>query len=97
MNWNAADNFINATNMYGDPVDLSKISINGNVDNKPGVYNISYNYINAAGENVQKTINVKVLMSKANLNLKNTIITQGSTFNKNDNIIDVYDMYGKKN
>ncbi|CAK1249310.1 Uncharacterized conserved protein RhaS [Fructobacillus cardui] len=43
--WTAADNFTSATDENGNPVDLSKVTVDGSVDTtKPGSYPITYTY-----------------------------------------------------
>ena len=46
--WKALDNFDSATNEYGQPIDIGKITVDGSdIDtNAPGTYNANYSYHN---------------------------------------------------
>ncbi|WP_220752175.1 BspA family leucine-rich repeat surface protein [Apilactobacillus xinyiensis] len=93
--WNFKDNFINATDMYGNPLDLNNLTTSGNADlSKVGTYSVIYSYKNAAGETIDQSANVNVINSKADIETKNTSLYVNNIWNPQSNLSSVKDMYG---
>ncbi len=93
--WNFKDNFINATDMYGNPLDLNNLTTSGNVDlSKLGTYSVIYSYKNAAGETIDQSANVNVINSKADIETKDTSLYVNNIWNPQSNLSSVKDMYG---
>ncbi|EKP7340238.1 BspA family leucine-rich repeat surface protein [Listeria monocytogenes] len=64
--WNSEDNFLDATDSAGDPVDFKDITVTGSVDTtQPGVYTVTYSY---GGITSTATITVLETMSASWIN-----------------------------
>ncbi|PWG00459.1 bacterial Ig-like domain-containing protein [Levilactobacillus bambusae] len=95
-NWKASDNFTNATDANGNPIDFSKVKVSGVVNTgRPGDYQITYSYMDAFGKTVSKTITVHVIASQASVTGKNSTINSGSAWNPKDNFVGATDANGK--
>ena len=59
--WKALDNFDSATNEYGQPIDIGKITVDGSdIDtNAPGTYNVNYSYHNVI-QTAKVVVNVNI-------------------------------------
>lgn len=59
--WNPADNFDSAMNSDGSPVPLSTVTVSGAPKaDKPGVYAVTYSFLDKAGFVESKTVNITV-------------------------------------
>lgn len=62
--WQAADNFVNATDENGQPVDFANVTVTGDdaVDTAtPGSYQVTYSYTDGFGNTITKTVTVTVM------------------------------------
>lgn len=90
-NWNAKDNFDQATNKDGEKIDFQDITVTGSVNsNTPGTYEISYLY-----DGVKAIARVTVLKNYATLIVKDSVLTTGDTWNAQDNFIKALDRDGR--
>ena len=61
--WNAADNFVSATDANGKDLSLADLKVSGSVDpTKAGSYDVTYSYTDAAGNTVTKTATITVIV-----------------------------------
>ncbi|EAC4617292.1 BspA family leucine-rich repeat surface protein [Listeria monocytogenes] len=87
--WNASDNFLGATDATGAPVAFQDITVTGSVDTtQPGVYKVDYSY-----DGVTSTATITVLAPVV-VNVKNSTLMQGDTWNASDNFLDATDDAG---
>ncbi|WP_338352265.1 bacterial Ig-like domain-containing protein, partial [Fructobacillus tropaeoli] len=69
--WTPADNFSGATDENGQPVDLSKVTVDGKVDpTTPGTYPVTYSYTDAQGNKQSQTATITVVASKDSITIK---------------------------
>ncbi|EAF4531715.1 DUF5011 domain-containing protein, partial [Listeria monocytogenes serotype 1/2a] len=87
--WNASDNFLDATDDAGNPVAFQDITVTGSVDTtQPGVYKVDYSY-----DGVTSTATITVLAPVV-VNVKDSTVMQGDTWNTSDNFLDATDDTG---
>lgn len=88
--WSAADNFVSATDQYGNPVDLSQITVSGQPDlTQPGSYEVTYTY-----NGVSSTATITVKENKLALNVHDSTIYVGDTWNAEDNFDSAFNKDG---
>jgi LPXTG-motif cell wall-anchored protein len=76
--WNPADNFNNATDAQGDPVDIKDVKVSGTVDEtKPGTYDVTYSYTDEFGNVVSDTITITVVASPASVEGHDSTVVAG--------------------
>ncbi|MFK4927025.1 bacterial Ig-like domain-containing protein [Lactococcus garvieae] len=87
--WNAEDNFVSATDAFGNPLSFSDVTVTGTVDtSKAGVYPITY-----TNGSVSQTINVTVDDLSA-IKAKDSTLHVGDTWKAEDNFISATDALG---
>ncbi|MBC1910459.1 BspA family leucine-rich repeat surface protein, partial [Listeria innocua] len=87
--WNASDNFLDATDSTGNPVSFQDITVTGSVDTtQPGVYKVDYSY-----DGITSTATITVLAPVV-VNVKDSTLIQGDTWNASDNFLDATDDAG---
>ncbi|WP_285017235.1 bacterial Ig-like domain-containing protein, partial [Lactococcus garvieae] len=88
--WKPEDNFDNAVDKEGNPVDFSQVKVSGTVDNtKPGKYDITYTF-----DGVSKTITVTVLDIKTSIFAHDSTIYVGDAWKPEDNFDNAVDKEG---
>ena len=93
--WNAEDNFTSATDENGDAIDFSKVTVSGSVDTtKPGSYDITYTYTDAAGNPTSQKITVTVSASEASLDVLDSSVKVGDAWSAKDNFNSAVDANG---
>jgi len=97
--WEAKDNFVSATDKYGDPLELVgsyPIDFEGSVDtDTPGVYEVTY--MHKAKDEYdpwKKTAKVTVKENKTTLKVKDTTLYVGDSWTLADNFISATDKDG---
>ncbi|KMK53844.1 Pesticidal crystal protein cry22Aa [Fructobacillus sp. EFB-N1] len=96
--WKPADNVTAAKDEYGNPVDISKISVSGDVDtSKLGVYPVTYSYTDGQGKSFNVVANVTVEDNQTQLQAKNSTLIAGlkTTWQPSDNLQTGIDADGK--
>lgn len=84
--WNAADNFVSATDADGTGIDFKSVNVSGSVDpTKPGDYEVTYSYTDAGGNQVSAKATITVVSSKANINGHDSTIDQGDSWTPQNN------------
>ncbi|MFC6202649.1 beta strand repeat-containing protein, partial [Lactiplantibacillus nangangensis] len=84
--WNAKDNFIGGTDENGDALDFSQVTVSGTVNtNKPGSYDVTYSYTDAAGNPTSQTVTITVSDSNASIDAADSAVKVGSTWTAKDN------------
>ncbi|EDO1145664.1 DUF5011 domain-containing protein [Listeria innocua] len=90
-NWKEQDNFVSATDKFGQAIDFNSVKVTGSVDiQTPGKYRITYSI-----EGASTTITVTVLADQSNLVAKNSTIYVGDKWQSKDNFVSATDKYGK--
>ncbi|WP_053072660.1 bacterial Ig-like domain-containing protein [Lactiplantibacillus herbarum] len=81
--WNAKDNFVSGTDADGNAISFDDVEVSGEkVDtSKPGTYKVTYAYTDKYGNQVSKTVTVTVVATKANIDVKDVTVTEGSSWN----------------
>ncbi|UWF34402.1 bacterial Ig-like domain-containing protein [Pediococcus acidilactici] len=95
--WTAADNFDEATDAEGNPVDLKNVTVQGKVDpHTPGDYEVTYSYTDVSGNIVSKTITAHVIASQASVDGHDSTLIAGpnSKWNSADNFDGAKDAEG---
>ncbi|MFC6295303.1 bacterial Ig-like domain-containing protein [Lactiplantibacillus daoliensis] len=95
--WQAADNFVGAKDADGQALTLDDLEVTGNVDTTtPGEYTVTYRYIDKAGNDLNKTVTVKVHASQAAVVAKDATVTAGATakWTPNDSFVSGTDADG---
>ncbi len=89
--WQAADNFVDATDADRNPVNLSTVTVSGEVNTVvPGVYPVTYQ-----NGSITKIAYVTVLPEdKTSINAKDSTINKGTEWNPIDNFVDGTDETG---
>ena len=88
--WQAADNFVFATDKAGNPVDISQVTLSGEVNTKvAGDYTVVYSY---AGQESKAVVHV--LAMQESLSVKDSSIYVGDTWTASDNFISATDKSG---
>ncbi|MFC4652413.1 BspA family leucine-rich repeat surface protein [Lactococcus nasutitermitis] len=60
--WTPEDNFVSATDEYGNPLTLDDLVITSTVDTAaPGTYNVTYSYTDVEGDTVSQTATITVV------------------------------------
>lgn len=86
--WNAADNFVSATDAYGNALRFSDITYKGQVEiKKPGNYVVTYSYNDIQGNNIIQDAVIMVDIPRTSIYVKDIIIAQGSNWNAADNFV----------
>lgn len=89
-NWAATDNFVEATDRYGDEVPFSQITVTGTVDTQTaGDYEVIY----ANGEKKAKAT-IHVLENQEAIEAKDSTIVLGSAWEAEDNFVSATDKDG---
>ncbi|EAC7083896.1 BspA family leucine-rich repeat surface protein [Listeria monocytogenes] len=87
--WKPEDNFLSALDNAENPVDFKDITVTGSVDTtQPGVYKVDYSY-----DGVTSTATITVLAPVV-VNVKDSTLIQGDTWNASDNFLDATDDAG---
>ncbi|HBM3583190.1 TPA: bacterial Ig-like domain-containing protein [Listeria innocua] len=90
-NWKGQDNFVSATDKFGQAIDFNSVKVTGSVDiQTPGKYRITYSI-----EGASTTITVTVLADQSDLVAKNSTIYVGDKWQSKDNFVSATDKYGK--
>ncbi|MFT9137671.1 MAG: GH32 C-terminal domain-containing protein [Liquorilactobacillus satsumensis] len=77
--WTAADNFIEATDIKGNAVPLSAVSVSGSVDpTKVGSYKVTYSYTDSQKKTVNQVAIVTVRPSLAAIDAQDGTLNAGS-------------------
>ncbi|GAK31589.1 hypothetical protein WOSG25_110670 [Weissella oryzae SG25] len=96
--WLKEDNFLDATDDYGNQIDLSdnRISVTGSVDtDKVGTYSVVYSYTGIDKTNTEKaTITVK--LDKSSIKTQDSTLQNGKEWVRADNLVEVIDEDGNK-
>ncbi|EGO2510993.1 bacterial Ig-like domain-containing protein, partial [Enterococcus faecalis] len=88
--WQAEDNFLSAIDKYGVDVPFTELTVEGTVDtSKAGTYEITYHY-----GSFTKTAKITVAENQTNINVKDTTIVVGDTWQAEDNFLSAIDKYG---
>ncbi|MDF4035866.1 BspA family leucine-rich repeat surface protein [Staphylococcus aureus] len=88
--WQAEDNVLSATDKYGLDVPVTELTVDGTVDtNKLGDYEVTYHY-----GPFTKTAKITVVENQTNINVKDTTIVVGDTWQAEDNFLSAIDKYG---
>ncbi|WP_237729230.1 bacterial Ig-like domain-containing protein, partial [Lacticaseibacillus paracasei] len=95
--WNAADNFVSATDADGNGIDFKSVNVSGSVDpTKPGDYEVTYSYTDAGGNQVSAKATITVVSSKASIKAKDSTLVAGpdTKWNAADNFVSATDADG---
>ncbi|EOH8749955.1 bacterial Ig-like domain-containing protein [Enterococcus faecalis] len=96
--WEAKDNFVSATDKYGDPKELNDryIDFEGSVDtDTPGVYEVTYmNREKDLYDPWKKIAKVTVKENKATLKVKDSTLYVGDNWTSADNLVSATDKEG---
>lgn len=91
--WTAKDNFVNATDQYGNTVDFSQITVSGQPDlSLPGTYKVNYTY---DGVTSTATIIVKENLTKVNVHDSVLYLGEDAFWTAEDNFDNAFDKEGK--
>lgn len=91
--WEAADNFISATDKDGQMIPFEQISVEGTVDTtKVGIYSIKY----ITADNVSIAITVTVKADESVFELKDSTLYLGDKWQAEDNFVKALDKDGKE-
>ncbi|MFD2253883.1 BspA family leucine-rich repeat surface protein [Lactococcus formosensis subsp. bovis] len=89
--WEAKDNFISATNRFGEDVEFDQVTVEGDVDtDKAGTYKVTYAY-----DGVEATAEIVVKAIQTSVQVKDSSIFVGETWEAQDNFISATDRYGE--
>ena len=96
--WQAADNFISATNSDGSVLSLADLTTTDNLDlTKAGSYTVTYQFTDKNGNVYSKDVTVEVVDSKADLDAKGSTMVAGPNnvaWQAGDNFVSAHDAYG---
>ncbi|MFS1069000.1 bacterial Ig-like domain-containing protein [Enterococcus casseliflavus] len=88
--WQEEDNFDGALDKDGNPVDFQDITVEGNVDtNTPGTYQVNYRY-----DGVTSTATITVKTNQTAVNVHDSTIYVGDSWQAEDNFDSVLDKDG---
>lgn len=90
--WSPVDNFVNATDVYGNHVDFSEITVSGDVDTtRAGTYDITYSY-----QGVSSIAKITVKENQTAVNVHDSIlyIGQDANWTPDDNFDTAFDKDG---
>nr|WP_256470367.1 bacterial Ig-like domain-containing protein [Fructobacillus americanaquae] len=86
--WTPGDNFTGATDENGQPVDLSKVTVSGNVDTQtPGSYPVTYTYTDGSGNVFTQTVTITVAANVAPASNANQDSSTGMTTNSASQLV----------
>ncbi len=89
--WQPEDNFVSATDRYGETVDFDRITVEGTVDtDTAGTYKVTYTY-----DGVSATAEITVKESQTSVNVKDSSLFVGEAWNAQDNFVSATDRYGE--
>ncbi|WP_242359416.1 BspA family leucine-rich repeat surface protein [Lactococcus petauri] len=89
--WTAQDNFVSATDRYGESVPFNRIAVEGTVDtDTAGTYKVTYTY-----DGVSATAEIKVKESQTSVQVKDSSLFVGEAWNAQDNFVSATDRYGE--
>ena len=89
--WKPEENFVSATDKTGQDVPFEKITVSGQVDtSKAGVYPIVYSY-----EGKEETANVTVKADQSKLEVKDSTIYVGDSWEAEENFVSATDKTGQ--
>lgn len=78
--WKAQDNFVSATNTYGEPVSFSEMKIDGTVTmDELGVQKIVYSFVDSTGKIIKKAATVTVVKNQQSITASNYTMKLGGT------------------
>lgn len=90
--WQPEDNFVNAKNKYGYDVWFDSIKVTGTVNTKvPGTYKVTYSY---DGVSAEATIVVKALPNHTSVQVKDSEMYAGESWEAKDNFVSATDKNG---
>lgn len=95
--WTPLETFAGATDVHGVEIPFSEINIDGDLDvdtNKAGTYKVTYSIDTPVG--VKTAVSTITVISKESLEIKDTTIYVGDSYNKRDTFLSATDVYGKK-
>lgn len=93
--WDPTMNLESLVDQDGETVSVDNIKVTGSVNTStPGEYLITYSYTDSTGKLITSSPLVTVVSSKANIDLKDTTISVGDRWSKNDNLVHATDAYG---
>ncbi|WP_171000648.1 bacterial Ig-like domain-containing protein [Lactiplantibacillus pingfangensis] len=94
--WQAADNFISATDVDGQAISLQNITVEGTVQTEtPGDYPVTYHFTDSRGNEYVKTITVHVAASQAALKTNDSTVQVGDNWQASDNVAIAKDINGQ--
>ena len=94
--WQAADNFISATDVDGQAISLQNITVEGTVQTEtPGDYPVTYHFTDSRGNEYAKTITVHVAASQAALKTNDSTVQVGDNWQASDNVAIAKDINGQ--
>lgn len=96
--WQPSDNFVSATDAYGNAVSFNAITVTGAEDvntHQIGTYTVHYRYTDAFGHQVTKPALVHVVATKADIVVKNLTLKVGQTWTAADSFVSATDATGK--
>ncbi|MDT2551688.1 bacterial Ig-like domain-containing protein [Lactococcus petauri] len=89
--WQPEDNFVSATDSYGETVSFDRITVEGTVDtDTAGTYKVTYSY-----DGVSATAEITVKESQTSVNVKNSALFVGENWTAQDNFVSATDRYGE--
>ncbi|RGB57913.1 BspA family leucine-rich repeat surface protein [Lactococcus petauri] len=89
--WQPEDNFVSATDRYGETVPFNRITVEGTVDtDTAGTYKVTYTY-----DGVSATAEITVKESQTSVNVKNSALFVGENWTAQDNFVSATDRYGE--
>ncbi|BDZ32184.1 bacterial Ig-like domain-containing protein [Lactiplantibacillus brownii] len=97
--WDAADNFVSATDAAGNSLKVTDVKVAGTVDRtKVGSNTVTYSYTDSAGNVYEAKENIVVKASQASLNAKSSGLTLGpkTTWDAADNFVSAMDAEGNE-
>lgn len=90
--WSPVDNFVNATDVYGNQVNFSEITVSGDVDTtRAGTYDITYSY-----QGVSSIAKITVKENQTAVNVHNSTINLGDSWVPEDNFDSALDIDGNQ-
>ena len=89
--WQPEDNFVSATDRYGETVDFDRITVEGTVDtDTAGTYKVTYTY-----DGVSATAEITVKESQTSVQVKDSSLFVGEAWTAQDNFVSATDRYGE--
>jgi LPXTG-motif cell wall-anchored protein len=88
--WEAKDNLVSATNVFGDPLEVTDLQVEGSVKtDTAGVYEVTYK-----NGSLSETAKVTVKENKATLKVKDSTLYVGDIWKPADNFVSATDKEG---